>query len=172
MERYVVLVEGKGAPNRPALLDIKCARPSALEPYVPTQQPKWRVPAERVVAVQKWMQAASPALLHPVTIAGGSYIVRELQPREDRLDLTASHGKVGRLRAGVETMARVTAWGQLRASGRQGAAVADDLIAFGLDTRWHRQVLAYAERYGRHVERDWQAFRKALKEGFFKEQMR
>jgi uncharacterized protein (DUF2252 family) len=172
VERYVVLVEGKGAPNRHALLDVKCARPSALEPYVPTQQPLWRSPAERVVAVQERVQAASPALLHTVSIDGGSYVLRELQPREDRLDLTASQGKVRRLRTGVETMARVTAWGQIRASGRQGAAVADDLITFGHDTRWHRQVLKYAEAYSRHIERDWQAFRKALADGFFKEQIR
>ena len=167
IKRYVVLVEGRGSPDRNALLDIKEARPSALEPYVPTQQPKWRTPADRVVAAQERSQAASPALLQAVEFGGRSYVMRSLQPIEDRLDLKASRPGVGKLRTAVETMARVTAWAHLRAGGRQGAAVADDLIAFGNDTRWHRQVLAYAETYSRHVERDWQGFRKAVKAGFF-----
>jgi uncharacterized protein (DUF2252 family) len=169
VKRYMVLVEGKGSPNRNVLLDVKEARPSALEPYVPTQQPKWRTPGERVVAVQERLQAVSPALLQAVEIGGTSYVLRELQPIEDRLDLTLSRPRVGKLRTAVETMAQATAWAHLRASGRQGAAVADDLIAFGRDTRWHRQVLAYAETYSRHVERDWQAFRRAMKAGFFKQ---
>jgi len=169
VERYVILVEGRGSPDRNVLLDLKAARPSALEPYATAPQPKWRTPAERVVSIQQRLQAASPALLQSIEIDGNAYVLRELQPLEDRLDLTTSHPGVGKLRTAVETMARVTAWAHLRAGGRQGAAVADDLIAFGRDTRWHRRVLAYAETYSRHVERDWNAFRKALKMGFFEQ---
>jgi uncharacterized protein (DUF2252 family) len=34
VERYVVLVEGKGSPDRNYLLDIKEAKPSAMAPHL------------------------------------------------------------------------------------------------------------------------------------------
>lgn len=169
VERYVILVEGKGSPDRHALLDLKLARPSAVQPYVAAAQPEWRTQAERVVSVQQRLQAASPALLQAVDIQGQSYVLRELQPMEDRLDLNASHGKVGRLRTAAQSMGQVTAWAHVRASGRQASAVADDLIAFGRNTRWHRRVMTYAEMYSRQVQRDWRAFCAAMEEGFFKQ---
>ncbi len=169
VKRYVILIEGKGSPNRNALLDLKLAPPSAVESFVPAPQPTWRTPAERVVAVQQRLQAASPALLQAVEIDGESYVLRELQPLEDRLDLEASAGTVRRLRTALQTMGEVTAWAHLRASGRQGAAVADQLIDFGRDRRWHRQAFAYAEAYSRQVTRDWRAFRQAMDDGFFKQ---
>jgi uncharacterized protein (DUF2252 family) len=63
VERYVILVEGRGSPNSNALLDLKIAQPSALAPYVKQKQPRWHSAAERVVAVQQRLQAASPARL-------------------------------------------------------------------------------------------------------------
>lgn len=170
LERYVILVEGHGSPNRNALLDLKIAQPSALAPYVKVPQPRWSSPAARVVAVQERLQAASPARLHAVTMGGTSYILRALQPKEDRLDLKATHNKVRRLRAAVATMGQVTAWAHLRASGRQTAPVADTLMTFGQRKDWHRWVMEYAEAYSHRVERDWEAFRRARAEGFFKSQ--
>src|SRR5262249_7003240 len=85
IRRYIVLV--RGGVHGEALIDVKEARPSALAPFLPTPQPIWRSEAERVVAVQRWVQAVSPALLGPVRIGRTSFVVRELQPTEDRLDL-------------------------------------------------------------------------------------
>ena len=48
VERYVILVEGKGSPDGNYLLDMKLALPSATAPNVHTPQPKWGSEAERV----------------------------------------------------------------------------------------------------------------------------
>src|SRR5664279_1032207 len=56
LERFVVLVEGKGSPDGNYLIDIKEARPSALAPHLARLgigQPAWADEASRVVAIQK-----------------------------------------------------------------------------------------------------------------------
>ena len=45
------------------------------------------VQAHRVVAVQQRMQAVSMAFLQPVTMGHASYVLRGLQPTEDRVSL-------------------------------------------------------------------------------------
>jgi len=72
VERYVVLVEGKGSPRQNYLLDLKAARPSATSVSLKAPQPEWPSEAERVVWVQSHMQAASPALLRAVNVEGRS----------------------------------------------------------------------------------------------------
>lgn len=165
VERFVVLVEGKGSPNDNYLLDLKEARPSALERHLPVRQPRWATDAQRVVTIQDRMQAVAPALLHAVTMGGRPFILRELQPSEDRLSLDQWSGKIGRLETIVDTMAAVTAWSQLRASGRQGSAIADDLVAFAGKSGWQSGILRYAQAYARQVTADWKAFSRAFDAG-------
>jgi uncharacterized protein (DUF2252 family) len=165
VERYVVLVEGKGSPDDNYLLDLKEARPTALAPFVPCRQPRWANEAERVVTIQDRMQVVAPALLHAVTMKKKGYILRELQPSEDRLTLTDCGGRMNRLESVMRTMGKVTAWSQLRSAGRQGSAIADDLIAFAGRSGWQKDVLAYAQSYARQVTADWQAFKKAAEKG-------
>jgi uncharacterized protein (DUF2252 family) len=161
VERFVVLVEGRGSPDDNYLLDLKEARPSALRRHVPVRQPVWGSEAERVVAVQERMQAVGPAFLHAVTLGGTPYVLHELQPSEDRLSLERQGGHLGRLERVMWTMGRVTAWSQLRSGGRQGSAIADDLIAFGGRAGWSGEVLRYAREYARRVRSDWGAFAKS-----------
>ena len=160
VQRFVVLVEGKGSPDGNYLLDLKEVRPSALDPYVPCRQPRWPNDAERVVTIQDRMQAVAPALLHAVLLDRRPYILRELQPTEDRLSLDQAGAKVGRLERVMRTMGCATAWSELRSAGRQGSAVADELIAFAGRTSWQADVLKYAQVYAKQVTADWQAFRK------------
>ena len=163
--RFVVLVEGKGAPDGLYLIDLKAAWPSAVAAVSPWRQPRWTSDAERIVAIQDRMQAASPALMHAVTFSARPYILRELQPSEDRLDLEARHGKVEHLASAMQTMGSVMAWSQLRSSGRQGSATADDFIGFAGRSGWRADVLAYARDYAPRVVADWKAFRRAVAGG-------
>lgn len=57
-------------------------------------QPTWPNEALRIVQIQHRMQAICPALLQRVTIEGQSFVLRELQPTEDRLQLEHWHGKL------------------------------------------------------------------------------
>ncbi len=167
LPRYVVLVEGRGSPDRNCLLDLKLARPSALAAYVATLQPAWAHDAERVVTVQTRMQAVAPAYLTAVREGARSFILRELQPQEDRLDLEARG--LGRKDFAdiAATMAKVIAWAHLRPGGQRGSANTDALIEWGRDPSWRQRTLDYAQSYSARVDRDWREFRSALADGYF-----
>jgi uncharacterized protein (DUF2252 family) len=165
VERYVVLVEGRGSPDRNQLIDLKQARPSAMMAGSGVRRRRWGSEAERVVWVQTHMQAASPALLRAVRAGERSYILRELQPSEDRLDLT-SMTPTG-FEGVMETTGALVAWAQLRASGRNGAAGPDLLIDHVREGRWQRAAAEYAAMYAKRVQRDRREFRTAWKDGFF-----
>ena len=164
LDRYVVLVRGDGGRNGNAIIDAKWPAPSCLARFDKVRQPRWKGEPERVVAVQQRMQGTTPALLDAVSIGRGGYVLRELQPSKDRLTLKEARGRPGRLRSVVSTMARVTAWAQLRSSGRQGSAVTDDLIAFSDDNTWQRPIIDYGRLYAAQVERDFNVFVRTQKE--------
>lgn len=167
VDRYVVLVEGKGSPDGNYLLDLKVALPSSVAPHVKAAQPAWKNEAERVVAIQYRAQAVSQAFLHAVELGGRSYVLRSLQPSEDRVDLTAWDGKLARLETVVSTMARLAAWAQLRSSGRDGSAIADTLIAFGARRDWRGPIVELAAAGAAQVAADWQAYCAGYDRGAF-----
>ncbi|GAB3770342.1 DUF2252 domain-containing protein [Spirosoma horti] len=169
IERFMILVRGLGRPGKEYLLDLKKARPSTLQAHLAAQQPFWFSEAERIVEIQKRVQGASPALLHPLMMPDGtSYVLRELQPSEDKIILTELIGKVKKLENLVGSLGRLCAWGHLRSSGRQGSAIADELIAFGLDyNTWRDQLIEYARQYARQVKTDYAAYCSAYDDGYF-----
>lgn len=170
IDRYAILVEGRGSPHRNYLLDLKEACPSSLEPYLRLKQPSWLNQAERSVAIRRWMQGIPPALLSAVEMNGRSYVLRELQPTEDKVDLLPLVGKARRLEQLVKTIANVIAWGQLRSGGIQGSAIVYDLRDFAKAPRWQKHLLNYAQFYAEHVEEDYHTFVTAMKHGAFSTQ--
>ncbi|MBW4691321.1 MAG: DUF2252 domain-containing protein [Lyngbya sp. HA4199-MV5] len=158
LERYVLLIEGNGSPHNNYLLDLKAGSSSSLQPYLTLPQPQWASQADRIVSVQQRVHWSPPALLDTVELDGQAYVLRELQPMDDEINLSQWNGKLHRLRKVIETMAEVTAWGQLLSSGRQGSAIADDLITFAQNNAWHDPLLAYACTYTIQVEDDYQTF--------------
>ena len=167
VERYVLLVEGKGSPDDNYLLDLKLAVPSAMAPRVKLRQPKWTSEAQRVVACQHIVQAISPALLQTITDGGRSYVLKELQPTADRLDLNRWHGHLERLESVVKTMAEVTAWGQLRSCPRHGAAGVEELQRYVAGTAWENKLLAAAADSCTRTLAQWRTYAKAYDDGQF-----
>jgi uncharacterized protein (DUF2252 family) len=172
LARYLILVEGNGAPDdlrsvkdhRHYLLDLKAARSSSVPSPLP--QPNWPSEGHRIIAIQTRWQESAPDRLHSLTIDAMPFILRELQPSADKVDVAKLRGKPKRLTKLVETMAQVTAWGQLRSSGRQESAIADRLIAFAQDApRWQPDLLDYAEGYAGLVMADYQEFRRTWESG-------
>jgi len=130
--RYVALVRGRGDPHRNALIDFKKAVPSAAAQALPRyEQPRWPHEAARVVGIQDVCQAASPAYLSAMTLGNTAFVVRELQPVEDKMALAPLARRINRLDDALQDMARLAAYAQLRSAGRMGAAPVDALIAFG-----------------------------------------
>jgi uncharacterized protein (DUF2252 family) len=158
LERYIILVEGKGSPDHNYILDFKQAQKSSLEFYLTQNQPQWSSQAARIVAIEQWMQGIPPALLGVVIDEEKSYVLRELQPTADKVDLKTCNGKFGRLEKLMQTMAQVTAWDELRSSGRQGSTITDELIKFANSSDWRNQILDYAKIYSEQVELDYQEF--------------
>lgn len=159
VERYVILVEGKGSPDGNYLLDLKQALPSSLQPDPTIEQPPWPSQAHRVVALQRRMQAVSMAFLHPILTQTQSYILRGLQPSEDRVTLDASNSEFAQIEGVLQEMGCVLAWAQLRSSGRQGSVIADELIDFGAtSTKWHHELHEAAQHCAKQVMKDWQTY--------------
>ena len=167
LERYIVLVRGKGSPDGNYLLDLKRAAPSAPERYAGVAQPAWADEAHRVVALQQRLQAVPMAFLWPLRFEGRSFVLRGLQPSEDRVALAQRRHPAARLRSLVALMGQCLAWAQLRSSGRGGSASADELIAFGQRRRWRRKLLALAQHMADVVETDWAAYAHAYDQGAF-----
>ena len=161
LERYIVLVRGDGGSDGNALLDVKQVTRSTLARNESLRQPRWNSEADRVVAIQRRMQAIAPAMLHAKKIARGGYVLRELQPSNDRLSIDDARGDPHRLRSAAKSMGQVTAWDELRSSGRDGSAPADDLIAFAGTNAWKKLVIDYGRRYAKQVRRDYEQFVRA-----------
>lgn len=158
LERYVILVTGKGSPDQNYLLDLKIEPTSSLQPYLTLPQPQWSNQAERVVAIQSRVQATPPALLTAIGLEKQAYVLRELQPTDDALNLNQWNGKLRRLEKVIQTMGGLVAWGQLRSGGRQGSAITDHLIDFATSSNWHQPLLDYARAYSCQVEKDYHNF--------------
>jgi len=161
LERFVVLVEGKGSPDGNYLIDIKEARPSALAPHLARLgigQPAWADEAARVVAIQERMQAIDHAFLHPVMLGGVPCILKDLQASEDRVAIGEWGKKFDRLKNVVATMGRIVAWDQLRASGRSGSASADELGAFAHHDEWVTGMLDAATEMTVTTQQQWKIF--------------
>jgi uncharacterized protein (DUF2252 family) len=168
VDRYAILVRGKGSPDGNYLLDLKLALPSSLLPKLKVPQPRWKTQAHRIVALQRREQAVSSAFLQPVLVGGSPYVLRALQPSEDRVTLTRSGRTLAELEQVIGTMGRIVAWAQLRCAGREGSAIADELIAFAQRKKWKAQLLDASQDCAVQVRKDSADFDAAWDDGEFR----
>ncbi|MDC8784716.1 DUF2252 domain-containing protein [Roseateles koreensis] len=168
IQRYVLLVAGKGSPDGNYLLDLKQALPSSVSPRAPNGQPAWIDEAERVVTLQNRLQAKPMAFLRAVELDGQAFVLRALQPTEDRLDLRSAKLKSDDLETVLAMMGKLLAWMQLRGAASQGAAASDELMVFGRAApTWRDDWLAAAQACAARAVQDSVAFNMAYDQGFF-----
>ena len=160
IERHLVLVAGKGKPDGYYLLDIKEAvEPSALS-FLKLKQPEWTNEAQRLIGIQSRVQAASPAYLNTIRIGKKWFVIKELQPLEDKIDFKLLQKDTDKFKLLLNDMGAIVAWNNLRAGGRQGSAIADELIKFGENLlRQETKITDYAEIYAGKTEKYWSRFR-------------
>lgn len=157
LERYVVLVAGDGTLDGMRLLDVKFAAPAVLAKQSRQPQPRFATDAQRVVEGYRRMQCWTPRRLGAVEVEGRPYVVRTLQPSEDRLNWADPDSlDIPDLQ---DALGGLLAWGHLRSSGRDGSAIADALIAFGTDQRWLPPFVEYACGVSERCKADWLAYR-------------
>jgi len=168
VDRFIVLVRGKGSPDGNFLLDIKQALPSQAQCWSKARQPDWSSEAQRVVSVQQRMQAVPMAFLNSIVRDRESYILRALQPSEDRVALGLEGTALKAIKGAICVMGRAMASAHLRSSGRQGSAIADDLIAYGqARAHWRDSLIAMAQSCSDDVESEWRAYATAFDGGAF-----
>ena len=161
IERYVLLVEGEGSPDDNYLLDLKKSISSSLTPYLIWQQPQWKSESDRIVTIHRRSQAIPTAFLHSVMIGDDAFVMRELQSTQsptDHLKIEKWDEKLLQSEQLMTALGQMMAWAHLRNSGRQGAAIADELITFAQKSKWKVQVMNYAKTYSQQVRHDWLEF--------------
>ena len=159
VERYILLVEGKGSPDKNYLLDLKQALPSSLAPRVKIKQPHWDNEAQRVATIQRRVQAISMAFLRPVVFDKSSYVLRGLQPLEDRVALDGRTGGFVRSDQFMTTLGNMVAWGHLRSSGRKGSATADELTDFWKKRSRAEKLIGLARACAERTATQWEEYR-------------
>jgi len=168
VDRFIILVRGKGSPDGNYLLDLKQALPSEAQRWSKAAQPAWSSEADRVVSLQRRMQAVPMAFLNAISWERDSYILRGLQPNEDRVALGVEGTALKSIKGAINVMGRVMASAHLRSSGRQGSDIADRLVGYGASrAQWRESLVEMAQSYSDDVESDWRAYAKAFDGGAF-----
>jgi uncharacterized protein (DUF2252 family) len=165
LKRYAILLKTiNETGEKHILVDMKQAVPSSLKPFLKVKQPRWNSEAERVIAIQQRMQNRHPALLSSTIFKGEPFIIQEMQPYKDSINFKVIKEEYRNIFQVIDDMAMLTASSQLRASGRQNAATADELIAFGeKNDKWRDFVIDYAVKYAAQVKADYMDFLKDYK---------
>ncbi|HWY98856.1 MAG TPA: DUF2252 family protein [Bacteroidia bacterium] len=171
LRRYALLVEGRGKPDGFFLLDLKETLPSCLEKHCRVAQPNWKTEAERIVEVQRRTLSAPPALLASINIGKRNFVLKELQPSADRIDYVLFSGNTKKLKNILEDMAAICAWSNLRSTGRDGSAIADELIDFAKagDKEVKKMLIEYSVLTLQNTYKYYKDYCEAYDKGFFKQ---
>lgn len=167
LKRYMFLLQNRKDKDDYALLDMKQGSASSLAPYNPVGQPGWATEAERVIRVKFWMQNISPALLSTTNFKNVAYVLQEMQPMADKLNLEQLKKNLKATNQVIANMALIVASAQLRSGGINGSAITDELIRFGQSREWQQPLLNYAHQYAKQVEKDHKQFAADYARGVF-----
>ena len=170
VNRYLFLLHSTAKKNKYLLLDMKQATPSSLLPYVKIKQPGWDTVAETVIAIQRRMQDVPPALLTPVIFKDSPYVIKQMQPMQDKINFELIKDRYNEIGMVINDMAVLTASAQLRSSGRQGSAIADELISYGQNYQQsgtQAAILKYALQYAKQVKKDYKEFMQGYDKGLY-----
>lgn len=154
---FIVLLLGRDDGD-PLFLQIKEARSSVLEPYVGAAA--FPNHAERVVAGQRRIQAASDIFLGWGTQDGTDYYVRQLQDMKGSPDVTKLRTRP------LAAYGALCGWALARAHARSGDPIR--LSAYlGRGDKLDRALAGFAEAYADQTERDYIQFTEAIRENRF-----
>jgi uncharacterized protein (DUF2252 family) len=160
----VALIEENDSREKNLILDIKEARCSALIPTLQTTQPEWENQAARTTAIERNMQGMPPAILESVVEDDRAYVVKELQPLQDRISLDDWADKNSQALELSATMAEIAAWAELRSAGKRGAAEVKELMEFGRQATFSVNLMDYANDYALKARHDYELFVHACEE--------
>jgi len=144
---YCVLLEGNGTGD-PLFLQIKQEAKSAYADYLPQATPLPKNDGQRAVEGQRAMQLQSDPLLGWTTVAGRSYLVRQLNDHKAAVDITTLNA------AGLEAYAVVCGEMLARGHARSGdCGVINGYIGNG--ERFKTGIHSFAAAYAAQTVADW-----------------
>lgn len=167
LKRYCFLLQSTNKKEKYMLVDMKQSVPSSLKPFVKEKQPEWNSEADRIISIQQRMQNIAPALLSVTDFKGEPYVVEEMQPMRDSINIELIKDRYRDIYQVINDMALLTASSQLRSSGRQGSATADELIEFGKDDRWQEKIIDLGIEYAEKTKMNHANFRSGFKDGLY-----
>lgn len=168
LKRYVFL--GENIQGKSVLIDMKeCAPPSAIK-WIRQAQPEWKSEAERVVWVQRMMQDTPPAMLTEYKYGDEWYLLKMLQPTDDKLNYQHLASDVDSLEQLMKDMGMLTASAHLRMTGRKGADTADALMEAAADEGLKKEIVKLATDYSKRTFAYFQQFADAFQAGYFNQQ--
>lgn len=160
LNRYVFLLFDQILQDY-SFFDVKQAQPSSLTltPYLQNLQPKWQNQAERIQTIQNYMQYIVPAHLSSFSFHNEMYIVKQLQPEQDKIAFKDYIDKPHKIVEAWQSMARLIASAQIRSAGRKGSDNIDALIRFATQSEnWKALLQEYAYNYAQQVLQDYDHF--------------
>lgn len=154
---YILLLMGRNS-GAPLFLQVKEAQPSVLQAYM-SGESAFENQGERVVSGQILMQAASDIFLGWLRNQyGQDFYVRQLRDMKGTVDIEALSPSE------LNLWAEFCGWATARAHARAGSAV--EIAAYlGASDTFDQAIATFAEAYADQTERDWRAFRSAVKTG-------
>lgn len=167
LKRYMLLLQGKKNSSKLLFLDLKQAAKSSLAPFNKVIQPKWASEGERIITTKYHMQNISPALLSTTVFNGDTFVLQELQPSADRINLAGLSTEIKEIKAVIKDMAVLTASAQLRSTGIQGSAINDELTAFAAQHMNGKALLDYARNYALQVKKDYKTYKSGVIDNAF-----
>jgi uncharacterized protein (DUF2252 family) len=166
INRYIALANDTSA-GKKYLLVIKQALPSSLKQFIQVKQPDWSNDAQRINQVQYRMQHVTPGGLGSFSFRNDWYITKWIQPEADKISLGSFLADPKEQLMLMDTIGCITASAQLRSSGRDGSAITDEMMNFGIQQEWTRPILAFAEAYATQVEKDYKEYCTDYDKGYF-----
>jgi uncharacterized protein (DUF2252 family) len=152
---YIALFDGSHAED-PLFLQIKEARASVLEPHL--KPSPYRNHGHRVVSGQRLLQSASDVFLGWTREGEYDFYVRQLR------DMKATADLAGMTAADLGEYAALCGWVLARAHARSGDAARVSGY-LGKGDAFDEALAAFAAAYADQTERDYQAFRAAVRSG-------
>jgi len=157
---YVVLhFAGDGVAD-PLFLQVKEAVASAYAPYVQSGETGIHQ-GERVITGQRMLQAQPDILLGWTSLAGGDYLVRQLNDHKGSIENEDLHG------AGLTEYA--TTCGEVLARGHARSGDPAVLAGYlGPNDRFDKALGKFSINYAEQTTKDYEGFKKAVRSGKIK----
>jgi len=167
VKRYILLLAHSANPQKKLLMDVKQAMPPGPGAYVNIPQPVWEHEAARITGIQEMTAHVSPAFLSSFQHNDNWFVIKELQPTADKVNLFQTIKQPAFMENYLADLGTLTASAQLRSSGRQTSATADELSHFAAEDNWINIVTEWSASYAGQVKQEYAVYREAWQDGFF-----